>query len=193
MKYKSNSKHSINSNIQRFIKKLLILLIIIFSLLIINKTNPRIIERLKEELFNKSLNFIKINKISKKLIGENILDVSQNRYLKVTDSDILLTDNKENYHNGYKYDVSNNLPIGTIQSGVIIYKGNKEYFGSTIIIETTDGYNIWYGNIKDLNVSLYDYVEKGSLIGSADGKYIYVLIEKNGKYYSYEDYKTHQD
>ena len=89
--------------------------------------------------------------------------------------------------------MSTNLPIGAIESGVVIFVGEKDNYGSTIIIEGVDGYNIWYSNITDINIKIYDYIEKGSLIANAKDSKIYLLIEKDNKIYSYNEYKENKD
>ena len=37
-----------------------------------------------------------------------------------------------------------------------------------VIVETVDGIDIWYGNLSNINVKLYDYIDKGSLIGNCN-------------------------
>ena len=61
-------------------------------------------------------------------------------------------------------------------SGIVTYIGNKEGYNNTIIIQQSNGYYAWYGNIKE-SVKLYDYVEKGSILGSASKEYYYVLLK----------------
>ena len=42
--------------------------------------------------------------------------------------------------------------------------------------------------IKNETVKLYDYVEKGKVLGEADGNYLYMVFAKKGKFLSYKDY-----
>lgn len=177
-----------------FSTRFLVLTIFILLLLIINKYNHSFTLNIKNSLFDKSFNFIKINKISQKVLGKDVFYYQDNN----NDSIEVLannydTSNNEKYLDAEKLIVSDNLPIGSISSGVVVYIGNKENYGNTVIIQGIDGFNIWYGNIKDINVKNYDYIEKQSLIGAADGDYIYLLIEKNNKYYSYDEYVQNKD
>ena len=181
---KINSKKYVSSLITR------ILLIIIFLLfiLILNKYNKSLIHKFKDNLFNKSFNFIKVNKISQKLLGRDVF-----YYQKNNDSSLVLSNNftssgKEKYFDGEKINVSTDLPIGSIKSGVVVFIGNKDNFNNTVIIQGIDGFNIWYGNLTDININLYDYVEEHNLIGSADGDFVYLLIEKDNKFYTYDEY-----
>ena len=61
-------------------------------------------------------------------------------------------------------------------SGIVTFIGNKDGYNNTIIVQQSNGYYAWYGNIKE-SIKLYDYVEKGSEIGSASGEYYYVLLK----------------
>ena len=47
---------------------------------------------------------------------------------------------------------------------------------------------MWYGNIKTVNVKLYDYVEKGSMIGEVSDDTLYLVYAKDNKFLNYEDY-----
>lgn len=182
----------INRNKKRYISNLItrILLTIVFVLfiLIMNKYNKSLSAEFKNNLFNKSLNFIKVNDLSQKLLGKDVFYYQGNNESIEVLSNNFDANIKEKFYDSEKMIVSNDLPIGSISSGVVVYIGNKENYGNTIIIQGIDGFNIWYGNIKDVNVSLYDYVEEHNLIGSADGDFIYLLIEKDNKYYTYDEY-----
>ena len=65
---------------------------------------------------------------------------------------------------------------------------NQEYegFGSTIIVQGNDGINYYYTNLTNITVNLYDYLDKDTLIGVTNEDYLYLILEKNGEYVSYE-------
>ena len=69
---------------------------------------------------------------------------------------------------------------------MVIFVGEKENYGNTVIIEQVNGVEVWYSNIKS-SVKIYDYIEKGSLIGEADGT-LYLVFKKDGNILNYEDY-----
>lgn len=188
--FKAKSKHRhLKKHISIFITKFLIVIIILLFLLVLNKYYPEKTKKLKHYLYDKSLNFIKFNDLSKKIIGKEVF-FSPNKTSQAVINDELIANGFTSYYNGEKINVSDLLPIGSISSGVVIYKGNKDNYGKTVIIQGRDGFNIWYGNIENSNIDLYTYIEKGTLIGNAKGNYIYLVIEKDGKYYKYEEYKN---
>ena len=92
------------------------------------------------------------------------------------------------YHDGYQISVSKNSPILSLESGIIVYLDDKDDYGKTAIIQGIDGYDIWYGNLTDLNVKLYDYVEKGTILGNSNGDYYFNVFYKDGNKVGYEEY-----
>ena len=73
----------------------------------------------------------------------------------------------------------------TLNSGIVVYIGQKEKLGNTVIIQGTDGIDYWYSNIDNLSVNLYDYVEKDIVLGTSINEYIYLTILKDGEYLNY--------
>ena len=56
--------------------------------------------------------------------------------------------------------------------------------------DNNDGVDIWYGNLTNISVKLYDYVEKNKLIGETKDDKLYLVIKKNNEFIKYEDYKA---
>lgn len=79
--------------------------------------------------------------------------------------------------------------ISTISGGIVVYIGEKENFGNTVIVQSNDGNNVWYGNLENISLTLYDYVEKGEIIGEAINKELYITIKNGNEIISYETYK----
>ncbi|MBD9098404.1 M23 family metallopeptidase [bacterium] len=95
---------------------------------------------------------------------------------------------KSLYHDGVKLTVSSEYMIPSFESGIVVYIGQKENYKQVVIVQQMNGVDVWYGNIKQANVKLYDYVEKGSLIGQADNKTLYLVFQKEGKFIDYQKY-----
>ena len=55
--------------------------------------------------------------------------------------------------------------VGTVKEGVVIYAGEKEEYGKTVIIQHADKSESWYGNLDSIDVSLYEQVTKGAKLG----------------------------
>ena len=70
---------------------------------------------------------------------------------------------------------------------MVVFIGNKEGYGNTVIIEDLDGVYNWYGNIDNTSLKLYDYVDKGTLVGEVNNT-LYLVFSKGDKYLNYEEY-----
>ena len=94
---------------------------------------------------------------------------------------------KVKYEDGVLLEVDTNYLVPALKEGMIVFIGDKENYGKTIIVEDLDGVYNWYGNIDNSSLKLYDYVEKGSLIGEASLK-LYLVFSKGDKFLDYEEY-----
>ena len=78
--------------------------------------------------------------------------------------------------------------VPLLNSGVVIFLGEKEDYGNTLIVQQENGIDVWYSNINFSNISMYEYLEKGRYIGEANGDIIYLLFQKDGKFLDYKEY-----
>ena len=99
----------------------------------------------------------------------------------------LVYDDISDYMDGAVLTVGNNYLVPVLNAGIVIYVGNKENYGNSVIIEDADGVEILYGNLSNINVSMYDYVKAGSLVGEVNNK-LYMVFTKNGENISYDAY-----
>ncbi|WP_062355481.1 M23 family metallopeptidase [Bacillus kwashiorkori] len=58
-----------------------------------------------------------------------------------------------------------NAPVETIQSGKIIFAGEKETTGKTVIVQHKDNSQAWYGQLSEINVKVYQEVSPGEKLG----------------------------
>ena len=96
--------------------------------------------------------------------------------------------NSSKYYDGVSLDVTTNYLVPVLESGIVVYIGKKEHYGNVIIIQGMDGVDISYANMYSSSVSLYDYIEKGDLLGEVDGNKLYLVYSKDGKVLNYEEY-----
>ena len=163
----------------------LILFLLLLVFLKYDKNNKQIVYKY---LYEKNITFSGINSWYKRHFG----DITPFQSLVKDNTKLVFNSNlvyKEAsvYKNGVKLVVDDNYLVPIIESGIVVFVGNKDDYGKTVIIEQTDGVVVWYGNIDNINVSLYDYVSKGELLGEAKGSF-YMVFQKEGKYIKYEDY-----
>ena len=182
---KTKEKKSYNK-----ITKFLITIVITLLALILLKSNNNFKTFFYKNVYDKNFSFSKVNKIYKDIFGtpipfSNLLN--KNKTSLVFNEKLEYSD-KSKYLDGVKLTVSNNYLVPTQVNGMVVFIGEKENYGKTVIISGTDGVDIWYSNMKTTSVKLYDYVEKGSLIGETNDTTLYLVYKKDGKVLNYEDY-----
>ena len=78
--------------------------------------------------------------------------------------------------------------LSVIESGVVVFTGDDEKYGNIITIEGENNTTITYGNIKNTDIKLYEYINKGKYLGEVDGEILYISILKDGEYLDVETY-----
>ena len=95
---------------------------------------------------------------------------------------------KDRYLDGVILTVDDNYIVPSISDGIIIFIGEKDGYGKTIIVEDDTGLDIWYSNINVLNISLYEYVKKGDYLGEAIDNSLIMSFQKKGIIEDYNKY-----
>ena len=173
----------LRKEIRKVLNKLLLSITIFLIGMILVKTNPKLKETIKTKVYEESLPFQKLKNTYNKYLG-NIVEVEETK--EVFNEKLSYTNIKK-YKDGVKLQVSDNYMVPTLESGVVVFIGEKENYKNTIIVEQVDGIDVFYGNIKSDNIKLYDYVEKGELLGEAN-KELYLVFQKDGEYLDYKEY-----
>lgn len=192
--YNNNSQNSnlkknnkVTNVLCRFITKVLICLIIFISLLITLKLKPELKEDIYNVVYEKNFSFAYVNNLYKKYFGsvlpfDNIVPTEEVFDEKLVYEEVSL------YKNGALLKVSNNYLVPILESGIVVFIGEKEDYGNTIIVQQVNGIDVWYGNIASSNIKIYDYVEKGTLLGEVNNNNLYLIFQKEGEFL---DYKEH--
>lgn len=172
------------------ISRSLLAIIFVLGSIIYTNYNSNNKELYQKYVLEDSLSFTKINNLYQDLFGEvDIVNKKKDDSTTVFKNGINYK-NIENYKNGAKLTVGINEVVNAIKSGIVVYIGEKDDLGNTIIIQGNDGVDIWYSNITDTDIKVYDYIETGNILGTSNGDFIYLTINKDGKYLSYEEYAS---
>lgn len=167
-----------------FINRLLVLLLLLVTVLITAKVNPTFGTWLKNNVYSKNFSFANIESIYNKYMGLITGDVDTTQ---VFANSITYTGLKD-YYDGVELSVDSNTPINSMMSGVVVYIGEKENYGPTVIISQVNGVEVWYGNVTVNDIKLYDYVEKDKILGSTTNNKLYLVFMKNGNLMDYKEY-----
>ena len=105
----------------------------------------------------------------------------------VFSSDFLTYEKIEKINNSEKITFNDKTIIKSFMSGIVVFMGEKENLGYTIIVQGVDGTDIWYSNITNSTIKLYDYIEKNTVLGEVN-KNLFLTILKDNNYIGYEEY-----
>ena len=178
----------LKKKVKNFIIRVMLVTIVFLSTLIFVKQNNSFKNNVIKYVFEDSFEFTKLKSLYEKYFGK-VLSVD-----KIVPKEEKVFNEKLNYKskNAYKdgvaLTVDKNYMVPSIESGIVVFMGEKEGYGNTIIIEGVNGIDIWYSNINTENIKMYDYIEKGKLIGEVKNNKLYMVFQKEGKYLDYKEY-----
>lgn len=174
-------------NLKSFISRFLIAMIFFLVSIIFTNYSDKNLLFYKEHVLTESLPFTKIKSWYEDLFGEVL---PKDKSTQMVMNGHLVYKEIEDYKDGEALTLNAGTLINNITSGVVVFVGNKDDYGQTVIVQGIDGTDIWYGNLTNVSVSLYDYIEKNTLLGETLSDKLYLVIKKNNEYLKYEDYKA---
>lgn len=185
-----NKKDDNSSGIKEYLMNLAIrffvVVVILVSLAIIYKSDSSFKDNISGYFFEEDISFAKIKKIYDKYLGGILPFKNKDNTIEVFDEKLNYSESSI-YYDGVKLSVTESYLVPNLEEGMVVFIGDKENYGKTVIIENLDGVDYWYGNINSTSLKLYDYVEKGSLVGEVNNN-LYMVFSIDGKYVNYEEY-----
>ena len=167
-----------------FTVKLLLLIVIFISTLIVIKDNDKK-EWIKNNVLEKNISFTYLKKEYTKYFG-NVLPFLINFDSEMVFKEELTYSNINKYYDGVMLSVSYNYLVPALKDGIVVFIGEKENYGKTLIIEN-DNETIWYSNIN-ANVNLYDEIKEGQYLGDTIDDKLYLVFKKDGVILDYKKY-----
>lgn len=184
---KTQSNNNAKTYFSKLIKRVLLTTIIVLSALIACNLNDDIKSFINENVYGTNYNFSKINTLYKKYF----LDIKSNAEDKVTNlvskNNILDYTEMQEYKDGVLLTVSDKYPVKMLESGLIVFIGEREGM-NVVIVQQSNGIDVIYGNIDAKDIKVYDYIEKGTIIGETKENKLYLAFYKDRKALSYEPY-----
>ena len=178
----------LKKSVRNFITRVLIVVIIFLVGMILVKSNSKAKNSILKQVYDTNFKFTKVKEIYQKYFG-NILSIDK---LALEDKQVfqeeLTYQKSKSYLDGVKLQVNDNYMVPALESGIVIFMGEKEGYGNTIVIEQIDGIDVYYSNISSDGIKLYDYVEKGTLLGEAEDNQLYLVFQKDGSFLDYKKY-----
>jgi len=179
---KKNKKNK--SVIKIFITKALVLIFLFLITIISIKKDNNIKSYLDKNVFSKNFSFTKIKGFYTKYFG-SVLPFD-NISIEPVFSEKLEYNSINKYNDGIVLSVTPNYLVPVQYSGIVVFIGEKEDLGNTVIIESED-VTIWYSNINS-NIALYDEVKKGEYLGETIDDKLYLVFQKDGSIVDYKEY-----
>lgn len=183
-----DNKNTLSKFLFTILIKSLIVVLLFLSSMIFIRQNDKNKKMFKEKVYNNSLSFAKIYNLYSKYLGDALpfKDIIKDDTKKVSNEKITYSSIKKE-GDGYLLVVPSNYTLQSIKSGIVIEVKKDDKYKNIVKIQDKSGVNITYKNLNEVEVKLYDYVEKGEILGSVSNK-LYINFEKDGKYLSYEKY-----
>ncbi|MFR5904454.1 MAG: peptidoglycan DD-metalloendopeptidase family protein [Bacilli bacterium] len=178
--------NNFGKSVKKLFVKTLIVLLLFVSLAICCKRSEFLKEKITDYLYSDDISFTKIKNIYDKYLG-GILPIKKEVNTEKVFNEKLEYSSSSVYLDGVKLEVTSNYLVPSLREGMVVFIGNKEGYGNTVIIEDLDGIYNWYGNIDNTSLKLYDYVDKGTLVGEVNNT-LYLVFSKGDKYLNYEEY-----
>ena len=157
-------------------KVCLSIIFMLSSLIFVEYGNNR--ELYKSNVLENNISFSKLRSYYDKYFVGKKDEVSNNDVLVSNELDYEIVDGR------YKYLKEE---VNGIESGIVVYVGEKDNLGNTVIVQGVDGVDVWYSNLGEVKVSLYDYISNGDLLGLSNEYYL-ISLYKDGKLITYEEY-----
>ena len=166
----------LKKSIKKGIKKLMFVIIIGLSTMIVMKSHPSTKDWIQKHIYEDSLPFLKMRNLYEKYMS--ILPKEETQPVWSENS---FYQKEEKTDTGLKLTVKENSSIPSIESGILVFKDDQK-----AIIEQVDGVSAIYNNIKIKDYKLYDYLEKGDILGESSASELTIDFQKNGEYFDYQ-------
>lgn len=181
-------KRTLKKGVRNFLSRLMITIILFLVALILVRESKEFKKLLIDQVYHKSFQFTEAKKVYEKYFG-SILSIDKIVPEEETVFHEKLDYKKSNiYKDGVELEVASEYLVPALESGIVVFMGEKEEYGTTVIIQQIDGVDVWYSNIEAKDIKMYDYVKKGTLIGQSKSKKLYLVFQKEGKYLDYKKY-----
>lgn len=183
MNHRIKKKYVLKRSIKIGISKLLGVMILFLLGMILTKNNDYNKELIKEKVFERNIPFQRIKGVYEKYFGKVLSVSKESKEIEPVFKETIQYKSKESIENGIKLQVEDNYLVPSIESGIIINIGED-----AIVMEQIDGIEVTYKELEKGSFTLYDYIEKGEIIGKTTNRELILTFQKNGEFINYQDY-----
>lgn len=173
--------------VNNLIARLILGLIVFFGVIILSNFSKDVNSFVKEHVLKDNISFSKVSNWYNKYFGSIVPLKNVGNDEQTVFNEKIKYNSIKNYQDGYELLVSKNYLVPVVNSGIIVFIGEKEGLGNTVIIQGIDEVDYWYSNVTNLSSNLYDYVNKGDLLGTTKDDKLYLTFKKGNDYLEYDE------
>jgi len=167
--------------------KFVITIVLTIVTLIVLRSSNTFKTSFYKNVYDNHISFASINELYQRYFGSPLPFGDWLSYTQPVFNEQLKYNDSEEFKDGVKLSVEMNYLVPALESGIVIFVGEREGYGNTIIIQQANGIDVWYANFEEIAVKLYDYVTKGSLLGEVEAE-LYLVFIKDGDALDYKDH-----
>lgn len=186
---KGNGSKKKSLKIPFYITRFFLLVILTLSIMIYLKKDGNFRSLFYKNVYENNFSFAMLNSWYENKFGSPIPFLN---YLNIDVEPVfnekLKYETIESYLDGAKLKVQKKYLVPVKTTGLVVFTGEKEGYGKTVIVQQKDGIDVWYGNLEQINVNLYDYVKEGSLLGEVSEDFLYLVFKREGNILDYHEY-----
>ena len=173
----------------RYLCKVFFVIFLTLLVLIFIKKDPQFKTDFYKFVYNSHFSFATFNDVYEKYMGNPLpfKDLLVQGTEPVFNEQLVYKETNI-YKDGVELKVDKNYMVPALDSGIVVFIGDKEDYKDTVIVQQANGIDVWYSNVAVNNLKLYDYIEKGNLIGEVKTDSLYMVFKKDGKVLDYKDY-----
>ena len=173
----------LKKSIKKKINQLLLMVIVFLLGMISVKVFPNMESFLRENIYEKSFSFLKIRDIYNRYFESNISNKEDVAVFAPTFHYLKLEEKED----GVLLTVDENSTIPMFRDGLIVYIGEEDG-KSSVIVDQVDGVSVMIKDIHIKDHKIYDYLEKGEILGEVNNNTVFISFKKNDENVSYKEY-----
>lgn len=157
-----------------FLGRLLISILLVSVIAIIFQLNQKPFTIVQDKIGNvmeQEFKFATVSNWYETTFGEPLTFFTNKNNELVDNTEVIQTTGKvlENFEtNGQGILIENDTTkVVSLEEGLVIYTGEKDGIGKTVIVQNIDGTETWYGKLDTISVSVYDEVKKGDVLAQS--------------------------
>lgn len=187
---KEPTTNSWRSFLLGFCNRTLISGILLLSVLCMIKMNPDTKNYVYKTIYGQNFSFAPFQEWYQKYFGNIFPEALTDKLPKdqMVFQESFIYQSKKEIKDGVRVSVGKGYLVPALESGLVVFMGDKEGYGETLIIQQMNGIDVWYIGLTITDLKLYDYIEKGSLLGESKNKELDLYFQKEGAFVNYQDY-----